>query len=584
MASEATARTRQVDPAFTEALFKGGELLAAGKVIEAKDHLERAYQLEPNDEKALNLLGLSYFKLGLFERAAEIYENLVRDNPADPTLRVNLGLVYLKSNALNRAIRELEIATDLAPEHAKAHNYLGLALAQAGELGKAREHFLQAGSEAMAEKMARALEEASEQPAPTEPDRNAPAAPSAPAAAEVEVEETEELAIEVEETPIEPVPPAEAAPAAAQENGEATLFEQDWGAQFSDAPEEPLAEELDVAIEPPPEERDLAVESPPGDLEVAVEPPAEDLDLVVEAAPESLDAPVEPPPEELDVSLDPEPSSAEEFAASAAQAAEPAAPPAAYEAPAPAEAEPAPSAFVAPEISAAEAFSEPPRSAPVRLPAKGVRTVAHPLAPELLFPDSADAFEVQPEGAVVRVHDELLVRGEGLMAVMGSLELTPEFQRHHGRPTDKPFGEGDSRLLRAKGQGQILFARGPHWFEVLDLTDDSVYLREERLFGFEEPITYENGRIPAEQVVLELVHLRGEGKVLLKLPGELRTVPVRDPVPVVIPLAWWVGWNGSVLPRVVQVGGGGPSGQLAVELSGEGFALIAVATPEGRIG
>jgi Flp pilus assembly protein TadD len=135
---------------FLNALYQGGELLAAGKVIEAKDHLEKAYQLQPKNEKGQNLLGLTYFKLGMFDRAAEIYEALVRENPADPTLRVNLGLVFLKTNALARAIREFETSTDLAPEHKKAQNYLGVALAQAGEYSRAREHFLLAGSEQMA--------------------------------------------------------------------------------------------------------------------------------------------------------------------------------------------------------------------------------------------------------------------------------------------------------------------------------------------------------------------------------------------------------------------------------------------------
>jgi hypothetical protein len=39
---------------------------------EARDHLERAYQMRPRDEKAKNLLGLAYFKLGDFVRAAEV--------------------------------------------------------------------------------------------------------------------------------------------------------------------------------------------------------------------------------------------------------------------------------------------------------------------------------------------------------------------------------------------------------------------------------------------------------------------------------------------------------------------------------
>ena len=162
--------TNPVDDEFLNLLYRGGELLAAGKVIEAKDFLERAYKLQPKNEKAQNLLGLAYFKLGLFDRAAELYEQLVRDNPVDPTLRVNLGLVYLKTNALQRAVREFEVAVDLSPEHQKAHNYLGLALAQAGEYGRAREHFLLAGSEAMAEKMARAIAgEGFSRPAPVQP-------------------------------------------------------------------------------------------------------------------------------------------------------------------------------------------------------------------------------------------------------------------------------------------------------------------------------------------------------------------------------------------------------------------------------
>src|SRR4051812_36905551 len=101
-------RDPATDEEFLAQLYKGGELLAAGKVNEAKDHLERAYQLHPKNEKAQNLLGLSYFKLGLFERASEIYELLVNDNPADPTLRVNLGLVYLKA-------RSSSASTSIAP-------------------------------------------------------------------------------------------------------------------------------------------------------------------------------------------------------------------------------------------------------------------------------------------------------------------------------------------------------------------------------------------------------------------------------------------------------------------------------------
>ncbi|MGC4116437.1 MAG: tetratricopeptide repeat protein [Myxococcales bacterium] len=147
-----------------ELLDKGGELLNAGNLAEARELLEKAYKLAPKDSKAQNLLGLTYFKMGIFDSASEVYEALVRDNPVDPTLRVNLGLVYLKLSALARATREFETAVDLAPDHKKAQNYLGLAYAQAGEYARAKDCFVAAGSLTMAEKMERALKDPAKAP------------------------------------------------------------------------------------------------------------------------------------------------------------------------------------------------------------------------------------------------------------------------------------------------------------------------------------------------------------------------------------------------------------------------------------
>src|ERR687887_584211 len=81
---------------FVKNVVRGGELLAAGKGIEAKEYLERAHRIQPKNEKGQNLLGLTYFNLGL-------------------------------------------------------------ALAQVGRFEEARAHFVEAGSETMAEKMGRAL-------------------------------------------------------------------------------------------------------------------------------------------------------------------------------------------------------------------------------------------------------------------------------------------------------------------------------------------------------------------------------------------------------------------------------------------
>ena len=266
MASTARGRDPAVEEEFLGALYKGGELLAAGKIVEAREHLEKAHQLEPKNEKAQNLLGLTYFKLGLYDDAARVYELLVRENPVDPTLRVNLGLVYLKTNNLERCIRELETATDLDPSHQKAHNYLGLALAQAGEYARAREHFHAAGSEAMAEKMTRALVARAEAaaddgpgmtvssppPATAQAATNGPATvveakaeappppPSPPSPPVAAPEDTTYDVMSDEEIPSDAfVVPEDAMVPAPPPSG--PKLDSDWGSQFASEPPPPAA-------------------------------------------------------------------------------------------------------------------------------------------------------------------------------------------------------------------------------------------------------------------------------------------------------------------------------------------------------
>jgi uncharacterized protein (AIM24 family) len=136
---------------------RGTELLAAGKNEEARDELERAAHLRPRNLKAHNLLGLTYFKLGLLDRAVGVYERLVQESPRDATLRTNLGLVHLKAGQTTEAVAQLETAVELVPDRSKALNYLGLAYAQAKTYGKARRVFERSGNTAMVRRMEAAM-------------------------------------------------------------------------------------------------------------------------------------------------------------------------------------------------------------------------------------------------------------------------------------------------------------------------------------------------------------------------------------------------------------------------------------------
>ncbi|NOK07716.1 tetratricopeptide repeat protein [Corallococcus exercitus] len=558
-----TKGTKEPGPAeeeFLRQLHRGAELLGAGKVTEAKDFLERAHQLQPRHEKAQNLLGLSYFKLGLFDRAADLYEMLVRDNPVDPTLRVNLGLVYLKTNALQRAAREFETATDLAPDHKKAHNYLGLTFAQMGEYGRAREHFLLSGSDAMAEKMSRAIagEGYSRPPAPPAP---APARPR---------EEEESAA-----------PPPSSG-------------ESDWGAQFGldEAPRSPRAaapSQAPQALAKPPDDdlRFAEDEGPPAptdahafasriqddedpslaagesaygdDAELAATTDADTSGADVEVADELPPTPVseeievseEPPVLASDLESEPGAAFADTFDALA-------------------KSEPAP-------------MARPSEPAPVPGAGPGMNPpVLTEWVPTVALPGAVPGqpFTQGAAGVTLAVNGELLTRLEGLVAVRGQVTFQPEMKRFRGRATDKPFGEGDQAMVRARGQGTLHLepSSGRQLVPVV-LDDESVYLRDACVFAFEEPVVFENGRVPSELAQdLDLVHLRGQGRVLLSLSGPLRSVPVAMDQPVTVPLTHLVGWVGNLTPRVVPLvaPAAGETLRGAVELGGEGFALIAL--------
>ena len=135
-------------------LYRGAELLQDSRVHEAKEELEEALHLQPRDPKGQDLLAVVYFRLGLYPRAIQIYEQLHRDNPRDASLMVNLALCYLKTGQSQSAREVLESLVQLAPDHRRAWGYLGLAYERLGDLEKAEHAFGRAGHEQMAKRVA----------------------------------------------------------------------------------------------------------------------------------------------------------------------------------------------------------------------------------------------------------------------------------------------------------------------------------------------------------------------------------------------------------------------------------------------
>jgi hypothetical protein len=150
-------------------LYRGSELLQDNCVEQAKEELERALRLQPRDTEGQGLLGIVYFRLGMYPRAIGIYEELIRAWPTEITPRVNLALCYLKTGQAHLAREALEEVIRREPDHRRAWGYYGLALERLGEYAKAQAAFERGGKPELARRMSGLVEAAEQASEPVEP-------------------------------------------------------------------------------------------------------------------------------------------------------------------------------------------------------------------------------------------------------------------------------------------------------------------------------------------------------------------------------------------------------------------------------
>jgi hypothetical protein len=156
---------------FLYHLFRGSELLQDNCISEAKEELERALRMQPRDIEGQGLLGVVYFRLGLYPRAIEIYEEIIRACPNEVTPRINAALCYLKTGQASLAQGALEEVTQRVPDHERAWGYLGLTYERLKDFGKAQAAFLKAKQPQLARRMEELAARASQPPDDDAPER-----------------------------------------------------------------------------------------------------------------------------------------------------------------------------------------------------------------------------------------------------------------------------------------------------------------------------------------------------------------------------------------------------------------------------
>jgi hypothetical protein len=153
---------KNVPPPFDQGVFlihynRGRGAFQSGRYAEARQELETAQKMRPDDSEVLNLLGLVYFKLEAYPEAEFIYRRLVSENDDVFILHSNLGLILFKQKKLADAEKHLLRAVELRPNYAKSHLYLGLLYKNRGKLGLALEHLKFAGTDKVVQEVERAL-------------------------------------------------------------------------------------------------------------------------------------------------------------------------------------------------------------------------------------------------------------------------------------------------------------------------------------------------------------------------------------------------------------------------------------------
>jgi Flp pilus assembly protein TadD len=533
MAETNTEKSR--DEEFYYLLTEGSEHLQGGRIDEARVHFERALQIHSTNEQALNLLGLSLFRLGQLDRARQIFFDLVHGNPVEPSLRLNLAMVFLKQGRLEDAHKELEHVLDLNPDHPRASSYMGLVLEKKGQLERAADYYERAGNKKRADEI-RAF-------TPTKtgtfPIANLAAmgvqqvpAPAAPGPAAMRAASAPPTAVTTPPSPHASPPAPPPAPPAATTTSSMPVVKPAT-MTMSAVQVTPNGQVVAAARAPSPPPSPPPPTTPPSLASMPPSPASAAARAIEQAESARAAALNEPDPRRAAVARA-LPSTTPPASTTAASTASPTAP---------ASTAPTPTPSAAPASSTA-----PPAAVVTAAPDTGVTEVSLTDLPGRAL--DGHALSRSDEGHLTfPIVDNGYVRSDLLTGLSGALEVEVVHRRYRGKKTDSLFGGVDAAVVALAGKGFALLSLGELLATSLRVASEELYLVESAVVGFSKGLVWENGRLPSEaDRDLDIVHLRGTGNVVLGTKRPVVAFTVGKDAPCVVHAARLVGWSGQLLP------------------------------------
>jgi uncharacterized protein (AIM24 family) len=164
-----------------------------------------------------------------------------------------------------------------------------------------------------------------------------------------------------------------------------------------------------------------------------------------------------------------------------------------------------------------------------------------------------------------------------LVAEGPPFKTSPVQRRMRNRILDEPLGGAETPLVALNGTGCLALAPSEKerlWPFRMD--GDFLFVREDVLAGFEETITYENGRLAAfEGEAVALVQLRGKGGVVLRSDGHVVSIDVKADKSVIVARETVIGWAGRLLPRELSPEEAPGGSRRLISFAGEGTVFAA---------
>jgi uncharacterized protein (AIM24 family) len=495
-------------------LYRGSELLQDNRVHDAKAELEHALSLQPSDPKGQDLLGIVYFRLGLYPRAIAIFERLIQLHPEALEPRINLALSYLKTGQPSQARFELERVVELNPGHSRAWGYLGLAFQRLGDYERAGYAFSAGGHDGMARRL-------------------------------VELSMTAAASLSLRPPSPPPEGPREVAATALPDgDGEVTTFRQSDLERLRGQ----RASQHDTVAAPPMPSNAPSMNLPP--LALSRQPTG--TWAAVETAGHAAIAP--PPPRLPQINGPTTTPFGSEPSVAALNAGASLGAHSAHFAAGPPSA-PMRSASTGPRkasVVAREKLLVFPRDLRIGLHTSGVVLV-----------QATSGFAARLES----------VRSLSYAAGYGTSQL---LRRTRGRTGDEPLGGTASPIVEITGKGEIVLgpARGRR-LEPIQIEEDPFYLREDAVAGFETSVAYENGRIAVgDGEAIGMVQLRGPGTVVAQLPEGTTALEIIEPRATAVRAVLVLGWIGRLVPRALLASEAPAGARGFVAFTGEGMVLV----------